>query len=287
MWPLYSVVELHSAQGRDGQTDAWMDGCRNLQNGIGAAPEKSASSKSMLVCVPMSCRELARKGSNFRVWFGKWFSLKIAIFEGLLSAGIQSPACSQKHLPCCSRAWWKVEEECLSGSWQPWISWCHWGNNPWAWGWGFLTFHIPACIDRWVFNPSGLVSMAEVTLPTLLHTRRKAQECGSGNGVPGQAEFQDRKACFILLIKAKDSVRNLWIKVVKWQTPFSCHLKMYCVYLTEPEWLQLLQISPASNTKMKSAQLTLTPSGWGFTGVQDKQHLITALKKILATSLAC
>lgn len=112
-------VELHSAEGRDGQTDAWMDGCRNLQNGIGAAPEKSASSKSMLACVPMSCRELARKGSNFRVWFGKWFSLKIAIFEGLLSAGIQSPACSQKHLPCCSRAWWKVEEECLSGSRQP------------------------------------------------------------------------------------------------------------------------------------------------------------------------
>lgn len=67
MWPLYSVVELHSAEGREEQTDAWMDGCRNLQNGIGAAPEKSASSKSMLSCVPMSCRELARKGSNFRV----------------------------------------------------------------------------------------------------------------------------------------------------------------------------------------------------------------------------
>lgn len=67
MWPLYSVAEVHSAEGRDRQADAWMDGCRNLQNGIGAAPEKSASSKSMLACVPMSCRELARKGSNFRV----------------------------------------------------------------------------------------------------------------------------------------------------------------------------------------------------------------------------
>jgi len=31
------------------------------------APEKPASSKPMLACVPKSCRELARRGSNFRV----------------------------------------------------------------------------------------------------------------------------------------------------------------------------------------------------------------------------
>lgn len=76
--------------------DRQMDGCGNLQNGIGAAPEKPASSKSMLACIPKSCRELAREESKFRVWFEKWFSFKTAIFERLLSAGIQSPACCSK-----------------------------------------------------------------------------------------------------------------------------------------------------------------------------------------------
>lgn len=51
--------------------------------------------------------------------------------------------------------------------------------------------------------------------------------------------------------------------------------------------LQLSQISPASGIEMKPAKLTLTPSGWGFTDVQNRQHLITALKKRLATPLAC
>lgn len=138
------AVEVHSAaEGRDGRTDARTDGCRNLQNGIGAAPEKPASSKSMLACIPKSCSELARKGSNFRVWFGKWFSLKIAIFEGLLSAGIQSPACSQKHSPCCSRGWWRGEEKCLSGSREPWTSRCRRENN--SWERVLLPFHVPSC----------------------------------------------------------------------------------------------------------------------------------------------
>lgn len=149
------AVEVHSAaEGRDGRTDARTDGCRNLQNGISAAPEKPASSQSMLACIPKSCRELARKGSNFRVWFGKWFSLKIAIFEGLLSAGIQSPACSQKHSPCCSGG--GRRNVCLgAGSPEPHAA----AEKTNSWERVLLPFQVPSCF----WQVSALTSLASWT----------------------------------------------------------------------------------------------------------------------------
>lgn len=47
------------------------------------------------------------------------------------------------------------------------------------------------------------------------------------------------------------------------------------------------QIFPASGIETKAVLLMLPLSGCGFTEVQDRQHLIIALRKTLATPLTC
>lgn len=123
--------------------------------------------------------------------------------------------------------------------------------------------------------------------PPSLHTQGKAQECGSGNGAAGQTKFWDRKAWFILLMLKPRTAWGIYESKL-WNGKPLFHAVWRCIVcIWQSLWLQLLQISPASGTRMELAKLTLTPSGRGFTEVQDRQHLITALKKILATPLAC
>lgn len=123
-----------------GGMDRCMDGCKNLQKRTGAATEKPASSTSMLACVLKSCRELARKGSNFRVWFGKWFSLKLLFLKGYFQLG-SSPQHVPRHTRLATAECGREEEKCLSRSPEPWTSCCCQENNWWEWV--LLPFHIP------------------------------------------------------------------------------------------------------------------------------------------------
>lgn len=101
-------------------------------------------------------------------------------------------------------------------------------------------------------------------------------------------KFRDRKAYFILWHKSQGQLEEFIKQSYKMANKHLFHAIWRCtVCILQTLQLHLSQISPASGIEMKPAKLTLIPSGWGFTEVRDRQPLITALKKMLATPLAC